>query len=98
MLHRIDWPFLALLLLIGLLIVLMRAKALERLIQMLMQEARRLGGAQFLSRDYIFDLQVLVLASQAPPALSQSAFVLAMVTSPAKADVAKATPRARANA
>jgi hypothetical protein len=43
-------------------------------------------------------MQVLVVASHTPPALSQSAFVLAVVTSAAKADAAKATPRANANA
>jgi hypothetical protein len=47
---------------------------------------------------YIFDLQVLVEAFQIPPALSQSAFVLAADTSPAKADVANATPRVSAKA
>ena len=47
-------------------------------------------------RCYIFGLQVLDEASHTPPALSQSSFVLAMVTSPAKADVANATPRASA--
>jgi hypothetical protein len=36
---------------------------------------------------YIFDLHVLVVASHIPPALSQSAFVLAVVTSAANADV-----------
>jgi hypothetical protein len=47
---------------------------------------------------YIFDLHLLVEASHIPPALSQSALVLAVVTSPAKADVAKATPSASAKA
>ena len=47
---------------------------------------------------YCFAAQVLVVASHTPPALSQSAFVLAVVTSAAKADAAKATPRANANA
>jgi hypothetical protein len=55
-------------------------------------------GLDFDGRYYIFDLQVLVEAFQIPPALSQSAFVLAVDTSPAKADVAKATPRASAKA
>jgi hypothetical protein len=55
-------------------------------------------GLDFDGRDYIFDLQVLVVASHVPPALSQSAFVLAVVTSAAKAEVAKATPRASAKA
>jgi hypothetical protein len=59
-----------------------------------------LAGARFRcdGKYYIFDLQVLVEASHIPPALSQSAFVLAVVTSPAKAEVAKATPRASARA
>jgi hypothetical protein len=52
----------------------------------------------FMGDRYIFDLQVLVAVFHTPPALSQSAFVLAVVTSAAKADVAKATPRASAKA
>src|SRR6185295_16657098 len=48
-------------------------------------------------QDYCLALQVLVAVSHIPPALSQSAFVLAMVTSPAKADAANATPRASAS-
>ena len=58
-----------------------------------------LAGALVLSVGcYCFAMQVLVVASHTPPALSQSAFVLAVVTSAAKADAAKAIPRARAKA
>jgi hypothetical protein len=38
----------------------------------------------------------MVVASHTPPALSQSAFVFAVVTSAAKAEVAKANPSASA--
>jgi hypothetical protein len=47
---------------------------------------------------YCLAAHVLVVASHTPPALSQSAFVLAAVTSAAKADAANATPRANAKA
>jgi len=45
---------------------------------------------------YIFDLHVLLVASQVPPALVQSACVLAFVTSAAKAGAVKAHARPKA--
>jgi hypothetical protein len=57
-------------------------------------EPRLNAGALLLSvGSYCFAAQVLVVASQTPPALSQSAFVLAIVTSPAKAGPVKARAR-----
>ena len=48
----------------------------------LMRRAPTIAGALVLSAGcYCFAAQVLVVASHTPPALSQSAFVLAVVTS-----------------
>ena len=63
-----------------------RAGHMPRLIRWKCTEPRLHAGALLLSvRSYCFAAQVLVVASHSPPALSQSASVLAMVTSPAKA-------------
>ena len=57
---------------------------------------RRLAGASIRIDGYILGLQVLPLASHTPPALVQSAFVFAAVTSAAKAGAVKtnASPKA----
>src|SRR5262249_49375073 len=64
------------------------------------KKPRSLAGASSFDamENYIFPLQVLVEALHTPPALSQSAFVLILDRSVAKADVAKATPRVSAKA